>query len=178
MQQAASRALQEGLRNYDKKRGWRGPIGNVLKITSTSTRSLFHPSWHRNIHTGDIAVGLVEDVGSAEATVKVGGYRGILGGQGNCMDKCKICRSILKPGVSLFKILSSISQENYIHHSRSTPDSGKRPIIILANSTGEIKAMVGGYDFESSEFNRATQALRQVGSTSNRSSTQLRSMKE
>jgi penicillin-binding protein 1A len=38
-------------------------------------------------------------------------------------------------------------------------------IIILENSTGEIKAMTGGYDYASSQFNRATQAMRQVGST-------------
>jgi len=38
-------------------------------------------------------------------------------------------------------------------------------LITVQNSSGEIKAMVGGYDFEASEFNRATQALRQAGST-------------
>jgi penicillin-binding protein 1A len=44
-------------------------------------------------------------------------------------------------------------------------DSGAQgALIALDNSTGDIKAMVGGRDFDESKFNRATQALRQVGS--------------
>ncbi len=38
-------------------------------------------------------------------------------------------------------------------------------LLALDNSTGDVKAMVGGRDFEQSKFNRATQALRQVGSS-------------
>ncbi len=38
-------------------------------------------------------------------------------------------------------------------------------LLALDNSTGDVKAMVGGRDFEESKFNRATQALRQVGSS-------------
>ena len=38
-------------------------------------------------------------------------------------------------------------------------------LLAIDNATGEIKAMVGGYDFEESKFNRATQALRQTGSS-------------
>ena len=38
-------------------------------------------------------------------------------------------------------------------------------MIAIDNPTGEIKAMIGGYSFEDSKFNRATQAVRQVGSS-------------
>ncbi len=38
-------------------------------------------------------------------------------------------------------------------------------LLAIDNATGEIKAMVGGYDFEDSKFNRATQAMRQTGSS-------------
>jgi penicillin-binding protein 1A len=38
-------------------------------------------------------------------------------------------------------------------------------LVAIDNATGEIKAMVGGRDFNESKFNRATQALRQVGSS-------------
>src|SRR4029077_5445617 len=38
-------------------------------------------------------------------------------------------------------------------------------MVAIDNSTGEIKALVGGYSFEDSKFNRATQAVRQVGSS-------------
>ncbi len=166
MQQAANKALQEGLRNYDKKCGWRGPIGNVLKMTSTSIGTYFHPSWHRNVHTGDIAVGLIEDVGSIEATVKVGGFRGVLNNQEIAWTKAKSVGQILKSGdLVYFKILSLDEARRTISVSLEQRPTVEGAIIILQNSTGEIKAMVGGYDFESSVFNRATQAMRQVGST-------------
>src|SRR6202044_3552158 len=38
-------------------------------------------------------------------------------------------------------------------------------LLTIDNATGEIKAMVGGYDFDASKFNRTTQALRQTGSS-------------
>src|SRR6202035_2960662 len=45
-------------------------------------------------------------------------------------------------------------------------DSGAQgALLAIDNATGEIKAMVGGRDFSESKFNRATQALRQVGSS-------------
>ena len=107
MQRAARTALQEGLRNYDKRRGWRGPIGNVLKTPSTSIANYFHPNWRRNIHPGDIAVGLVEDVGSAEATVRIGAYHGMLNNKEIAWTNSKSVGQVLKPGdLAYFKILS------------------------------------------------------------------------
>ena len=41
----------------------------------------------------------------------------------------------------------------------------KAPLLAIDNSTGEIKAMVGGYDWTESKYNRAVQAERQVGSS-------------
>src|SRR6266571_3505233 len=38
-------------------------------------------------------------------------------------------------------------------------------LVAIDNATGELKAMVGGYSFEDSKYNRATQAVRQVGSS-------------
>ena len=52
---------------------------------------------------------------------------------------------------------------------RSPPSSSRRrtskgAVLAIDNHTGQILAMIGGADFEHSQFNRATQALRQVGS--------------
>ena len=73
---------------------------------------------------------------------------------------------ILKPGdLAYFKIVAldpELGTASLLLEQRPAIDGA---VIILQNSTGEIKAMVGGYDFEYSEFNRATQAMRQVGST-------------
>jgi penicillin-binding protein 1A len=61
----------------------------------------------------------------------------------------------------------------YLDSRADTPDDGSRSttpylqglVVTLDAKTGNIRAMVGGRDFEDSKFNRATQALRQPGST-------------
>jgi penicillin-binding protein 1A len=166
MQQAARRALQEGLRNYDKKRGWRGPIDNVLNMPSGSISTYFHPTWRRNIHTDDIVVGLVEEIRDMSATVRIGVFHGTLSAREIAWTKAKSVDQILKPGdLAYFKILTMDEGNRTLSLSLEQRPVVEGAIIILQNNTGEIKAMVGGYDFESSEFNRTTQAFRQVGST-------------
>ena len=166
MQNAAQSALREGLRKYDKSRGWRGPIDNILKDPSNNLATYSHPDWRASLYPEDIRVGLIEGVAGNEATVRIGKYRGIIGPKEIAWTKAAAPGKILKPGdLAYFKIVSLDAT-----HQTASLTLEQRPvvegaIIILQNSTGEIKAMVGGYDFETSEFNRATQAMRQVGST-------------
>jgi penicillin-binding protein 1A len=166
MQKAARQALQEGLRNYDKKRGWRGPIDNMLQMPSTSITTYLHPTWRRNVYADDIVVGLVEEVGTANATIRIGTLHGTLNAREIAWTKAKSVDQVLKPGdLAYFKILAIDEANRKLSLSLEQRPAAEGAVIVLQNSTGEIKAMVGGYDFESSEFNRATQALRQVGST-------------
>jgi penicillin-binding protein 1A len=166
MQTAAQNALRNGLRNYDKKRGWRGPIGNALTAMSTSLSAYSHPSWRNHLHPGDIVVGLVEGIGETEAAVRIGRHTGRIGSKEIAWTKAKSPGQILKPGdLAYFKVESLDDANGTISVSLEQRPEVEGAIIILQNSTGEVKAMVGGYDFQSSEFNRATQAMRQVGST-------------
>ena len=166
MQNAARRALQDGLRDFDKKLGWRGPIGNILESSSENPGSYTHTSWRSYIQAGDIVVGLVEDVSGKEAVVRVADWRGRIGAKEIAWTKAALPSRILKNGdLAWFRI---VSLDNERHSAELLLEQRPRiegAIIILENSTGEIKAMTGGYDFASSEFNRATQAMRQVGST-------------
>jgi penicillin-binding protein 1A len=166
MQNAAHKALREGLRNYDKKRGWRGPIGNVVSMPGVSIETYSHPRWRNPLHPEDSAVGLIEEVGRTEAAVKIGKYRGHIGPKEIAWTKAKTPGDLLKPGdLAYFKIISLDDAHKTCVLSLDQYPEVEGALIILQNATGEIKAMVGGYDFASSEFNRATQAMRQVGST-------------
>jgi penicillin-binding protein 1A len=166
MQKAANKSLHDGLEKYDKSRGWRGPLGNVFQAGASSIDGFAHPTWRNPFHPNQIVVAVVKDSGSTDATVKIGKYDARLDLKDIAWTKAKSPAQILKPGdTAYFKILSL----DDVHHTASV-SLEQRPavegaILVLQNSTGEIKAMVGGYDFESSEFNRATQAMRQVGST-------------
>ena len=166
MQNAARKALQEGLRNYDKKSGWRGPIGNVLKSSSVGLSSYAHPSWRNPIRPDDIVVGLVKGIDAKEASIGIAGYHGIIGPKEIAWTRAKSPDQILKPGdLAYFKIVSLDEVRRSATILLEQRPQVEGALIILQNNTGEIRAMVGGYDFESSEFNRATQAMRQVGST-------------
>ena len=166
MQKAANKALREGLRNYDKRHGWRGPIGNVLQMPSVSLHNYTHPGWRNFFSAEDIAVGLVMEAGNSEAIIRIGKYQATIGAKEIAWTKAKSPAEILKTGdLAYFKIVSlndTLRTASLLLEQRPAVEGA---IIILQNSTGEIKAMVGGYDFDSSEFNRATQAMRQVGST-------------
>ncbi len=166
MQAAARKALREGLRRYDKARGWRGAIGNILKDPANTLGAYAHPSWRNSPNPDDIVVGLVEEISGNSASVRVGKLRGTIGSKEIEWTKAKTVEQILKPGdLAYFKIVSVDDAHKTALLLLEQRPAVEGAVIILQNSTGEIKAMVGGYDFESSEFNRATQAMRQVGST-------------
>jgi penicillin-binding protein 1A len=166
MQRAARNALGEGLRNYDKRRGWRGPTGNVLETPSVSLGSYTHPSWRKILRPEDIAIGLIDGIDGTNAAVRIGRYHGSIGPKEIEWTRAKSPAQILKPGdLAYFKIVSIDDVLKILVLQLEQRPKVEGALIILQNNTGEIKAMVGGYDFDASEFNRATQAMRQVGST-------------
>jgi penicillin-binding protein 1A len=166
MQNAAQKALSDGLRDLDKKRGWRGPISNILNSNSHYIGTYSHPRWRDPLRPEDVVVGLVEAVGENDAIVRIGKYRAKLSAGEITWTKARLPGQILKVGdLAYFKIVSVDDKTGVASILLDQRPAVEGAIVILQNSTGEIKAMVGGYDFESSEFNRATQAMRQVGST-------------
>ncbi len=166
LQLAANRSLREGLMRYDKRHGWRGPEDNILKIPSASLADYQHTDWRFPIHEGDIVMGLVESAGDRAAEVRIGKYRARIGSKEIAWTKAKSPKQILKPGdLARFHIATLDEVGLTAAASLEQLPKVQGALIAVENSTGEIKAMIGGFDFESSEFNRATQALRQVGST-------------
>lgn len=166
MQKAARKALAEGLRNYDKRHGWRGPMGNVLQMPGVNIDGYQHADWRAFLNPDDIVVGLVKAVVDSEAVVKIGKYQATVGAREIAWTKAKSPAQILKTGdLAYFKIVSLDDTHKTASLLLEQHPLVEGAVIIVENKTGEIKAMVGGYDFGSSEFNRATQAMRQVGST-------------
>jgi penicillin-binding protein 1A len=182
LQQWAEEALKEGLHALDKRRGWRGSLKNLGNLpgdrenTSLEPGSL--PSWlGLKIENGKILEGIVLEVNNRRAIVKIGAHRGKLESADARWTKKKLS-NILNPGdIALFRVLAVLKPPD-----RLNPDQKNQEEIVLKlgleqepevegavlaveNETGEIKAMAGGYSFKRSQWNRATQALRQTGST-------------
>jgi penicillin-binding protein 1A len=97
--------------------------------------------------------------------VKIGDYQAQLGAQDIAWTKAKAVSDILKPGdVALFMIRSMSSADRKVEVSLEQKPKVQGALVAIQPQTGEVKAMVGGYDFNDSKFNRATQAMRQTGS--------------
>ncbi len=166
MQKAGVKALRDGLRNYDKRHGWRGPFHNILKDPATSLADYQHPDWRLPPRPGDLVTGLVLNVGESDVTVRIGRYRASIGPREIAWTGRRSPSAILKSGDLATFIVTALDEE--AQTAKVLLDQipvVQGALVTLDNRTGEIKAMVGGYSYEASQFNRATQAQRQVGST-------------
>jgi penicillin-binding protein 1A len=115
--------------------------------------------------------GIVSAVTPVAATVKLGRYSGLLTAADIAWTKAKDPASLLKLGDIVYvRVLDvpspradSITQPLHIALEQESGVQGA--LMAIENSTGDIKALVGGRDFDESKFDRATQALRQAGSS-------------
>jgi penicillin-binding protein 1A len=165
MQRAADTAIRQGLRVYDKRHGWRGAEKNLLDEGVPDLYMVSLPDWKLPIRTNDIVPGVVLSMNKSGAVVKIGDYQAQLTPQDIAWTKAETVSEILKPGdVALFMIRSLSSADRKVEVSLEQKPKVQGALAAIQPQTGEVKAMVGGYDFNDSKFNRATQALRQTGS--------------
>ena len=164
MQKAANQAIRDGLHVYDRRHGWRDKLPNVLKDNLGKLDTYEDDDWRHAIEKGSYTTGLILAVDDKSATVKVGSYRALLSPTDIAWTGHKKPNEILNVGdLAQFSV-----QELHETTARLQLEQQPAPqaaMIAIDNATGEIKAMVGGYSFEDSKFNRATQAYRQVGSS-------------
>jgi penicillin-binding protein 1A len=164
MQKAADQAVRDGLHAYDRRHGWRGNLPNILRDNLGSVDTYQNDGWKAPIQKGDYVTGLVTSVQPTFAYIKIGPYRALLTPADFAWTAHKSAAEILKPGdlVSVqIKVLNGTAAEVELEQV----PVAQAALIAIDNATGEIKAMVGGYDFEGSKFDRATQAMRQTGSS-------------
>ena len=164
MQRAADRGVRDGLHAYDRRHGWRGNLPNILADHTATLDSYRDDDWQAGIAKGDYVNGLVLAVDDQAATVKIGPYRAVLTQPDFAWTGHHTPKEILRPGdVTQFLIRDIAGSAVKVELEQ---DPGPQAALVgIDNESGEIKAMVGGYSFEDSKFNRATQAQRQVGSS-------------
>lgn len=178
MQKAAFESLRNGLKAVDKRQGFRGPI-KYLKETEVEE---FCDKIEDGIDSailkaGDnyqgVVVGL--DLQKGEAKIRVGDRTGILnrknmswagkvGMVANYGKPEKGNRSLTLGSVIEVTVVSpDVNREGAQFALDQTPDV-QSALVAIDPRTGGVKAMVGGYDFRKSQFNRAMQAKRNAGS--------------
>jgi len=164
MQKAADEALRDGLHAYDRRHGWRGNLPNVLRDHLGTIEKYDNEDWHAPIEKGDYVTGLVTEVRPTFATIKIGVYRAMLTPADFSWTGQKSVEALLKVGDLVCVHINEISGMTAEVGLEQQPVA-QAGLLAIDNATGEIKALVGGYDFEQSKFDRATQAMRQTGSS-------------
>ncbi len=154
----ALESLREGIESYDRRHGWRGPISNKLSNNDWKdilTRKKIDPTLNWSFAE-------ITDVTKDQLFIKTIDKK-ILGKIKAEDIKWAIGKNIFKK----FKIGDIIfvkKNEKKKNWELKQYPKVNGSIVVLDPFTGKVKALVGGFSFKSSEFNRATQAKRQPGS--------------
>jgi len=164
MQKAANQSVRDGLHSYDRRHGWRGDLPNILKDNLGTLESYEDDDWRRPIEKGGYVTGLVMAVDEKYATIKIGTYRAVISASDFAWTGRKKPSDLLKVG-DLAQFSIQELRESTARLQLEQQPAPQAAMVAIDNPTGEIKALVGGYSFEDSKFNRATQAFRQVGSS-------------
>jgi penicillin-binding protein 1A len=167
MQRAAVRALREGLLTLDRRaRGFAKPETSLL-ANGLLPDPLHLDEWDWPFAAGDVVRGVVIASDRATAVVQIGDYRARLSPADVAWTRRASVADVLPRGVvAPFRIVSLSETDGRKEAKVQLEQEPKVEGALLAMDvkTGAVRAMVGGYDFERSKFNRATQAWRQVGS--------------
>jgi penicillin-binding protein 1A len=177
-QNIATRAIRDGLRRYDNGRSWKSDYQNVLvdedgqpitdpKEAARRLDAYKHADWYGDEYEkGEYIKGLIMKVDPAtdSAKVRFGRYSAAITSK-DMGRSGKRPGSEFKPGMLAEFNVKEIDPENKkLEVTLSQVPEIQAAIVSLNAKTGEIVAMVGGYDYHTSSFNNATQGLRQTGS--------------
>ncbi len=163
MQKAANQAVLDGLAAYERRHGWKGQLHNLVAAGET-LQGYRHPDWDEPIEPGRYQHALVIEVSPLTATLKLAQYRVVIGPAEMAWTGHRAPNEILAVGDIAYVKVQSVA--GTVAHVTLEQESGVQgALLAIDNATGDVKAMVGGRDFDQSKFNRATQALRQVGSS-------------
>ena len=155
LQKIATQTLREGLVSYDKRKGWRGALVNKE----------YNKAWNNNLrkfsleNSTDWQLAIVKKINKFSAEIEVeDSSKGKIKYKDISWTK-KEFDQLLKHGDIIY--VKKIENGNYSLKQLPKINGG---VVVMDPYTGRVLALSGGFSFKKSEFNRATQALRQPGS--------------
>jgi len=183
-QEIAQKSVRENLLLADKRYGYRGPLGKVdLSLNPLAVQATllelngFQEQEGQGVEPGTILKGAVLEVTDDDVLVALGKEEGVI--ELKDMDwartpntrvdgrwaKISSARKALATGdLVLVKVHERRDEDMKWSLSLEQEPEVQAGLVSLEPGTGHIKAMVGGYNFSKSQFNRAVQAIRQPGS--------------
>ncbi|MFO7715379.1 penicillin-binding protein 1A [Desulfosarcina sp.] len=180
MQKAARREIDKGLRELDRRRGYRGPESHLdpeaIESFSDQLQSTIMES---PLAEGTVTKGVVIDVNdtAGTATIRMGDARGTISLEdirwarkpntelAFYQAKVKKVSQVLSRGnVILVTLVKKPADSELWELSLDQVPDAQSALLCIEAETGLVKVMVGGRDFTESQFNRAIQSRRQPGS--------------
>ena len=170
LQKIAINELRRGLENYDKRHGWRGPLENSGNDTLESLRIKYKnfPGLHDKIAVLILEIDkneiLVQSLQSKNK-FKINAenvFKNKWLNNGEKKFEIENINSFLKKKDII--ILKKYKKNNIDNYKIDQIPEVNGAIVVIDPRNGRVLALSGGYDFDGSEFNRATQAYRQPGS--------------
>ena len=163
LQQTTNAALDAQLRVLDKERGFRKPTHNIFaegKIIETYKNS----RWSRPFALGDVIPAVVLGIDKTSIVLSAGKWTGTIDKAGYAWTNRKVDALVKRGDLVDARLVKIDPKASTFSASLDQTPQLEGAVIAIDNHTGQIMAMTGGRSFELSQFNRATQALRQVGS--------------
>jgi len=179
MQMIARKAMQNGLLKYDTLRGYRGPVKHIevgadWGVALGEVKALDDiPEWRLAVvlesNDAGLSIGLqpkreISGALSAERDVGTVTLEDMSFAMRHMVDgkrvKANSPSEVLKPG----DVIYVEKTEGSSYELRQVP-AVSGGLVAMDPHTGRVLAMVGGFSYSQSEFNRATQAMRQPGSS-------------
>ena len=155
LQKIATESLRNGLIKYDKRKGWRGPLLNKT----------YSKAWDKDLEKYNLEssinweIAIVRKISKFSAEIETKNkLKGIIEYSDVSWTKKEI-DELLKKGDIIY--VEKIKDNKFSLKQVPKINGG---IVVMDPYTGRVLAMSGGFSFKNSEFNRASQALRQPGS--------------
>ncbi len=155
LQNLASESLRRGLLEYDKRKGWRGPLDNRN-----------NKDWNKNLDnfnlekTIDWEIAIIKRIDKFETVIQTSKYENGVIGYEDINWTRKNFDQIFKINDLIY--VKKISDGVFSLRQLPNVNGG---IVVMDPYSGRVLAMSGGFSFKMSEFNRVSQAKRQPGSS-------------
>ena len=164
LQMAATRALQTGLRRLDQRRGFRKPA-NLLDA-GADLDAYRHPRWQSPMAVGDVVPAVVTATTATEIQARAGRLDIRIPKAGFQWTGKSTAGALVARGALVQVLIEQMEEGAHMAVARLDQEPELQGgVVALDNRTGRTLALVGGFDFDRSKFNRAVQASRQLGST-------------
>jgi len=168
LQQTANHTVLDGLAAYERRHKWKGHLLNVI-AGDIDIESFKHPDWNGSTTPGEYIHALVMGVLPYQVTARIGDKQLVLMPEDWMWTGFKTAEEFLHRGDIIYVHLTGQDLTGHdgglLRGTLEQASGVEGSLMAMDNSTGDVLALVGGRDFNLSQFDRATQAERQTGSS-------------